>query len=209
MKVVALNGEPRKGLGKKGTKAVRNAGLIPCVLYGGDEPIHFSVGQKGIKPIIYTPEFKVAEITIDGNSYKAILKDVQFHPVTDDIRHIDFLQLVEGKPLKLEVPVRFTGSAPGVKVGGKLQQALRRVKIKTTLEHMVDHVMLDVSDLEMGFAIRVRDIEPQEGVEIMNAPGIPVASIEVPRALRSAEAEAEEGEEAEAVGEEAGTADEE
>lgn len=209
MKVVAINGEPRNDLGKKGTKAVRNAGLIPSVLYGGDEPVHFSVGPKDIKSIVYTPEFKIAEISIGGNTYKAILKDVQFHPVTEDIRHLDFLQLVEGKSLKLEVPVRFTGSAPGVKVGGKLQQALRRVKIKTTLEHMVDKVTLDVSELEIGQAIRVRDIQPQEGVEIINAPGIPVATIEVPRALRSAtaaaegeEVEGEEVEEAEGAGEE-------
>ena len=197
MKVVSLNGEPRKELGKKGSKAIRNAGLIPSVLYGGDEPIHFSIGPKEVKNIIYTPEFKVADITIDGNTYRAILKDVQYHPVTDAIRHLDFLQLAEGKSVKLEVPVKFVGSAPGVKVGGKLQQALRRVKIKTTLENIVDQVTLDVSDLELGQAIRIKDIQPQEGVEILNSPGIPVATIETPRALKSATA-AEEGEEMEA-----------
>ena len=192
MNIVALNGEPRTELGKKGSKAVRKAGMVPCVLYGGDEPMHFSISPKAVKPIIYSPEFKLAEITLEGKTYKSILKDVTFHPVSDDIIHLDFLQLVDGKTIKLEVPVRFTGSAPGVKVGGKLQQALRRVKIKTTPENIVDQVTLDVSSLELGQAIRVRDIDPQEGVEIMNAPGIPVAVIEIPRALRSATAAAEQ-----------------
>lgn len=191
MNIVALNVEPRTELGKKGTKAVRNAGKIPCVLYGGGQPMHFSLGAKSVKPLIYTPQFKLAEITLEGTKYKAIVKEVTFHPVSDEITHIDFLQLVEGKSIKLEVPIQFKGAAPGVKVGGKLQQALRRVKIKTTPEHIVDKVTLNISSLELGQAIRIRDIEPAEGVEILNAPGIPVAVIETPRALKSAAAAAE------------------
>lgn len=201
MNVIAINGEPRESLGKKSSKAIRRAGRIPCVLYGGADPVHFSVEPNDVKDIIYTPAFKLAEITIDGKTDKAILKDVQFHPLTDEVTHIDFLRLVDGQPLKLEVPVRFVGNAPGVKVGGKLQQALRKVKIKTTPAHIVDQVVLDVSKLEMGQSVRIRDIQPQEGVTVMNSPGIPVASVEVPRAMRSATAAEEEaalaGEEAE------------
>ena len=189
MEVFAIKGTPRTINSKAATKAVRRAGDVPCVLYGGEEPIHFSTAFNNIKGLVYTPDFKIAEIEVDGTAYRCILKDIQFHPLTDAVNHIDFLHLVDGNAIKVEVPVRFTGSAPGEKAGGKLMPALRRIKIKTTPENLVDQVTLDISELELGQSIRVRDIEAIEGVEILNAPGIPVASVEIPRALRSAEAE--------------------
>ncbi|MEN0003090.1 MAG: 50S ribosomal protein L25 [Bacteroidota bacterium] len=190
MEIVAVKGEPRKGFGGTASKEVRSQGLIPCVLYGFDEVVHFSTDVKTVKPLIYTPDFKIAEVEIDGKTYKTILKDVQFHPVTDEIVHIDFLKLIDGHPVKYEVPVKFVGSSPGIKLGGKLLQNIRRVKIKATPETMVDILTLDISNLEMGQSIRIRDIEAVEGIEIMTPSGTPVATIEIPRALRSAAAAA-------------------
>lgn len=203
MEAIALTGELRKASGKKAAKAVRNEGRIPAVLYGGGEVVHFSTTHKEVKNLIFTPEFKIVDLSLDGKTYRCIIKDVQWHPVTDAIIHIDFLRLIDGHPVKVEIPVHFKGTSPGVRSGGKLQQAIRRVKVKTVPEKLVDELLLDVSELEMGHAIRVRDIEVVEGLEIMNPPGTPIASVEVPRALRSAEtAEAKaaiegEGEEAE------------
>jgi len=188
MNTIALTGTSRSEAGKKAAKAIRKEGGIPCVLYGGDTNITFSTTHKDIKGLIYTPDFKVAEITLDGAVHKCIVKDLQFHPVTESIIHADFLKLEEGRPVKLEVPIRFKGSSVGVKLGGKLQQTLRRAKIKTTPDKIVDELFVDVSELELGEAARVRDLEVPEGIEIMNAASIPVVSVEIPRALRSAEA---------------------
>jgi large subunit ribosomal protein L25 len=186
MEVVAIKGEVREHFGKKHSQKVRKEGLIPCVMYGRDEILHFSTDEKSVKTLIYTPQFKIAEVTLDGTTHRTILKDVQFHPVTDAVVHIDFLKLIDGHTVKYEVPVKFTGVSPGVKLGGKLQQNIRRVKIKSTPETMVDVLPLDISTLEMGQSIRIRDIEAIEGIEIMTPPGTPVGTVEVPRAMRSA-----------------------
>lgn len=200
MKVVAVNGDIRTSLGKKETKVVRSESKIPCVLYGGKEVTHFSVVFNEVRDLVYTPDFNIAEITLDGQSCKAILKEIQFHPVTDEIRHMDFLRLIDGHPIKIELPLRFKGVSPGVKNGGKLQQNLRRVRVKTTPENMVGELVLDISELKLGDSVRVRDIEAIEGIEVMNPPGTPIATVETPRALRSEtsaaeKAAAEEGEE--------------
>ncbi|TXF85659.1 50S ribosomal protein L25 [Neolewinella aurantiaca] len=186
MQSVKVSGEVRENLGKKSSKVTRREGLVPAVLYGAGDPIHFTIKALDVRPLVYTPEFKLAELSVGGQTIKAIVKDYQFHPVTDALRHIDFLALQDGHPIKVQVPVVFEGTSPGVRSGGKLQVAVRRIKIKTTPENLVDKLVLDISELQLGSAIRVRDIKPNEGVEIMNPAGQPVASVEVPRALRSA-----------------------
>ncbi len=193
MNTVAFTATERSDKGKTSSKAVRKEGKIPCVLYGGGVNVSFSTTHNDIKNLIYTPDFKIAEITLDGAVHKCILKDVQYHPVTESVLHADFLKLEEGRPIKLEVPVRFKGVSPGVKEGGKLQQTLRRVKIKTTPDKIVDELLVDISGLVLGQSARVRDLEVPEGIEVINSMGIPVVSVEVPRALRSAEAESEDG----------------
>lgn len=193
MEVIAISGQVRTGTGKKASKLDRKNELIPCVLYGGENPIHFTTKFNDIKPLVYTPDFKTAEVEIDGAKYTCFIKDVQWHPVSDEVIHIDFLQLIEGNTVKVQVPVRFKGASPGVKLGGKLIQNLRRILIKTKPEHLVDELHLDISELELGQSIRVRDIEAIDGVEVMNPPATPVAIVEIPRALRSA-ADAEEKE---------------
>lgn len=191
MEVIAINGYPRTDLGKKGTKAVRSEGKIPCVLYSPGLSEHFAAEIAGVRHLIYTPDFKVAEIDVAGKKYRCIVKDVQYHPVTEKILHIDFLSLVEGHAVKVEVPLRFTGSAVGVKAGGKLQQIMRRVKIKARPEDIVSELNLDITKLDMGQSIRVRDITPPPNVEILSAGSSPIATIEIPRALRSASAAAD------------------
>lgn len=186
MQTVKVSGEVRENLGKKYSKADRRNGQVPAVLYGAGDPVHFTIKALDVRGLIYTPEFKLAELNVGGKQVKAIVKDYQFHPVTDELRHVDFLALQDGHPVKVQVPVVFEGTSPGVRGGGKLLVNVRRIKIKTTPENLVDRLALDISGLELGSAIRVRDIKPIKGVEIMNPGGTPVATVEVPRALRSA-----------------------
>lgn len=186
MNTVSINVTPRTDLGKKATKATRREGLIPCVMYGGNDPMHFTTTHNDVKSLIYTPDFKVAEVNVDGGTHKCIIKDVVFHPVKETVQHIDFLRLTDGTPVKVELPVRFKGSSPGVRAGGKLIQSMRRIKVKALPENLVDELVLDIGSLELGDAIRVRDIDAVEGIQVMSPGATPVASVEVPRALRSA-----------------------
>ena len=196
MTTIEIQATERSAVGKRISNSERKAGLIPAVMYGGNEVSHFSVTPAAVRHIVYTPDFKIAEVTLGGQKVKAILKQVQFHPVTDQILHIDFLRLLDKTPIKVEVPLRFKGSSPGVKVGGKLIQQVRKIKIKTTPEALVDELNADISGLDLGQSLRVRDIVVPQGVEIINNPAIPVALIEIPRALKAAaaaEAKAEKG----------------
>jgi large subunit ribosomal protein L25 len=197
MQTVAIEGKVRSAFGKKASKATRKEGLVPCVAYGKDKVIHFSATPKSFKALIYTPDFKVAELNIDGETYRAIVKDSQFHPVTDALLHMDFLLLIEGNPIVTDIPVRTVGVAPGVKLGGKLMQSTRRLKIKTVPENLVDHLTVDICGLDLGKSVRVRDVKTVDGIQILTSPGIPLVGVEIPRALRSAQTAAnkEEGEE--------------
>ncbi len=181
---VTINGAPRNGRGTSAAKADRNAGNIPCVMYGGGESLHFTVTPDDVRDLVYTGEFKLANVVIDGKSYRSILKDVQYHPVTDAISHIDFLNLTDGNNIKITVPLRFEGSAPGVRAGGKFVQKQRSVKIKTKPEALVDEMKVDISGLKLGQSLRVRDIIPVEGVEIVNPAALPIATITIPRGLK-------------------------
>lgn len=194
METLVIEGNVRTDVGKKATKALRNEGLIPCELYGGAENVHFSATNNGVKGIIYTPNFYTADLQVGGKSYKAIVKDIQFHPVTDEILHIDFQELVPGTVVRTEVPVKAVGSAEGVRVGGKLLINVRKLIVKTTPENLKDKIEIDVTSLKLGQSFKVRDIA-DTGMQIMNAPGIPIATVEIPRSLRSAGslAEKEEG----------------
>jgi len=211
MDVVQINVEARESLGKKSSQAVRAAGRIPAVIYSKKNGVsHFTTTHGDVKKMIYTPEFKLAEINLDGATKKAIIKNIDFHPVTDEIVHMDFLELVEGHPVVADIPVSFTGVSPGVKSGGKLIRTLRKVTVKTTPEKLVDSLSLSIDELELGSAVRVRDIEVPEGMQIMVNGATPVANVEVPRALKAeddadaAEGATEGGEEAPAEGEGAG-----
>ncbi len=198
MVTVSINGTERTEVGKKATKAVRKAGLIPCVMYSkGKENIHFTVHPHDVRELIYTGDFKLVEVTVNGTAHKCILKATDFHPVKDTPRHLDFLELQDGHPIKVEVPLRFEGVSPGVRTGGKFQQTVRWIQIKTKPDLLVDEVVADISNLMLGQSIRVRDIETTEGIEILNPPALPIASVVVPRVLKEEVAEVAEGTEGE------------
>ncbi len=186
MEIVAITGQPKDSSGKQAAKNIRSAGMVPAVLYksGGGGAMHFSMNPAEFRHLVYTPKFKLAEIELNGTKHKCIVKDIQFHPVTDAVLHMDFLELVPGVAFKAAVPLRFKGVSPGVKAGGKFITTLRKISILTTPDKVVDEVIADISNMELGDTIRVRDIQVQEGVMITNNAAIPVASVEIPRALR-------------------------
>lgn len=187
MEIIALTAHPKESSGKQAAKKVRHTGMVPAIMYksGGGEAVQFSLQPAEFRHLVYTPKFKLVEISINGAKRKCILKDVQFHPVTDTVVHLDFLELTPGVKFKASVPLRFRGQAPGVKAGGKLLTTLRKLDILTTPEKMIDEVIADISGMGLGDTIRVRDIDLQDGVEITNNSAVPVALIEIPRALKT------------------------
>jgi len=193
METIAFNAEARD-IGLK-AKSLRKEGKIPAVLYGPDVLEHLSVQHNDVKKLIFTPDFVIGEVAIGGKSHKCIVKDIQWHPVTDEIRHIDFQALKEGTLVKVEIPVRFKGVSPGVKNGGKLMQSLRKIKVKLDPANMVEELYVDISGLELGDAVRVKDLEVAEGIELMVNEATPIAVVETPRALRAEEAAAAKEEE--------------
>lgn len=181
---MTINGSARALLGKKGSKVGRREGLIPCVIYTGDQNVHFNTTISDVRHLVYSPDFKLADIALDGNSFSCIVKEIQFHPVTEAIVHMDFQQLIPDRKVIVELPLRFRGTSPGVKVGGKLIQNVRKVKVKSLPNHLLNELIVDISTLELGGVIRVRDIDVESGIEIMLNPSVPVAQIEIPRALK-------------------------
>ena len=190
MVTVEINGQDRAAATKLGLKKMRSEGLIPCVLYSREENVVFAAPASEIRHIVYTPDFKMAEIKIGGQSHRCILKDIQFDPITDKVIHVDFLKMVKGAGLKVSVPLRLKGAAVGVKSGGKLLQKMKNIVIKTTPEKLVGEMFIDISALDLGQTMRIRDIIPVDGVQIVNPPATPVVSVEIPRSLKTAEAEA-------------------
>lgn len=187
MEIIALQGHRKEGSGKVESKKIRSKGFVPAVMYksGGGEAFQFNLLASDLRPLIFTPKFKMVEITLDGSVHKGFVKDVQFHPVTEAVMHLDFLELVPGVKYKASVPVRFVGSSKGVKEGGKFIARMRSVSIMTTPENAVDEVSADISTMELGSTIRVRDIMIPKGVEVMNTPAVPIASVEIPRVLKA------------------------
>lgn len=198
MESVSLKAQVREQVGRKNANSLRKEGQIPCVLYGGDENFHFSIDEREAKNVVYTPKFLISEINLDGQVKRAILKDLTFHPVTDKVLHIDFQELVPGRLVRTEIPVQVTGFAEGVKAGGKLEVNVRKLNVRALSEKLVDSIPIDVTPLQMGKSFKVRDLEPVEGIEVLNSPGIPIAQVIIPRAMRSAASKAgAEGEDAE------------
>ncbi|MCL4121472.1 UNVERIFIED_CONTAM: hypothetical protein GTU68_013441 [Idotea baltica] len=193
MNVISIEAQKRNELGQKSAKELRRSEVVPCVLYGGDDVVHFSAPSKSFKSVVYTPDFNVVELSIDGATFKCVLKDIQFHPVTDKILHIDFMQLVDDKKVVVELPLEFNGLAEGVKAGGKLLPQLRKLRVKALPKDLKPVLPVDVTELQLGKSVKVRELN-FDGLEIMNSGGSPIVSIEIPRSLRSKQS-AEEGEE--------------
>ena len=201
MRTVEIIGYKRANLGKADAKRLRADSQVPCVLYGGKEQVHFYAPMILFREIVYTPEAAFVKLNIEGDEYSAILQDIQFHPVSEIILHVDFLVLTDDSPVKMDIPIKFSGEAPGLMQGGKLVVKLRKVRIKALPEKMPDSITMDVSGLELGKSIKVASIEA-DGFEILNNTRVTVASVEIPRALKAEGEEEEEGGE-EGEGEEA------
>jgi large subunit ribosomal protein L25 len=186
MEIVAIKAQPKVDSGKEAAKQLRRDGLIPVNMYksGGGEAVQFAAPAPDFRSLVFTSKFKIAEVELDGNKHRCIVKDIQFNPVSDEVVHIDLLELVPGVKFKAKVPIRFVGQAPGVKAGGKFLPKLRQINILTTPETIVDELSADISTMELGSTIRVRDIKASDGVQITNNSAVPIASIEIPRALR-------------------------
>lgn len=191
MKSVEIKGNVRTDVGSKYAKAERKAGNVPCVVYGGEAPIHFSAPVLAFKGLIYTAEAKTAKITIGDTSVEAVIQDMQFHPVTDQLMHIDFIQLLEGKPVTMNIPVVLNGQARGVLNGGKLKTILRQLSIRAIPGQFPDRIDLDITELRIGKSIRVSDVTPS-GYEILNAGTAVIVTVKKARGAVDDEDEDEE-----------------
>ena len=187
MKTITIEGQLRTETGKTATRRLRSQDLVPGVIYGGAQEVNFSVKSLALKPFIYTQDFQLVEMKVDGKSYTCILKDLQFNKVSDKLAHLDLLELVEGKKVSATIPLKFTGTAAGVKAGGKLEIRLKSVKIKTYPKYLKENIEVDLTNLELNANIRVQDILA-ENLEIMNSPRIPIASVTMTRQLKQEEA---------------------
>ncbi|GHT51489.1 50S ribosomal protein L25 [Bacteroidia bacterium] len=189
MKTFQLEGALREGTGKKAAKAVRSKSLIPCVLYGGEEVKHFTVTKEGIRKLIYTPEVQLVDLNIGGATSKAILQDSQYHPVSDELLHVDFMEIFADKPIVIAVPVVLEGLAEGVKAGGKLSLEMRKLRVKGLYKDMPEKLVINVEPLELGKAIQVGALAFPK-LEILNAKDNVVCAVKLTRAARGAAATA-------------------
>ena len=186
MKTLEIIGYKRANLGKKDAKKLRDEALVPGVLYGGTEQIHFYSPIILFRELVYSDNAYIVNLNIEGDEYKAILQDLQFHPVNEILLHVDFLLLDEKKPVKIEVPVRLTGTSPGVIKGGRLAQKLSKVKVKALPGNLPDAITVDISNLDLGDSARVRDIATEK-FAILNKGELPIVTIAVTRASRAEE----------------------
>ncbi len=189
MKSITIQGQLRTESGKKATRHLRSQQQVPAVIYGGKKEINFSAPATAFKDLVYTSEFMLADVKVDGSSYRCILKDLQFNKVTDLLNHVDFLELVDNKKVIANLPLKFTGTSAGVKAGGKLVIKMKSLKIKALPKHLKEHIDVDITKLELNENIRVEDVK-LENIEVLNSPRIPIASVTMTRQLKQEEATA-------------------
>lgn len=192
MRTITIEGQLRTETGKNATRQLRSQNLVPGVIYGGKQEINFVAPASAFKSLVYTPDFQIAEISVDGKTYRAILKDMQFDKVSDKLIHIDFLELVDGKPVIATIPLKYTGNAAGVKAGGRLVIKIKSLKVKTLPQHLTESIEVDLTNLNLNENIRVQDVKA-ENFEILNSLRIPIASIVMTRQLKQEEAAASTG----------------
>ena len=180
MKTVSMSGSPRANVGKKDAKALRSAGLVPCVIYGGKEQIHFSTPETSFKQIVFTPDVCFVEVDLNGKKYLTILQDIQYHKVSDKILHADLFELSENKPITLSVPVVYKGSSPGVLKGGKLVKSIRKVKVSALPKNMPETLTIDLGTLEIGDMVKIGSIETNN-FTIVDNPSMTVCAVKTTR----------------------------
>ncbi|MDB5011574.1 MAG: ribosomal protein L25/ral stress protein Ctc [Mucilaginibacter sp.] len=192
MKSIAISGSPRENVGKRDAKELRYQSMVPAVLYGGPTQTHFAVSAADLRPVVYTPDVHFIDIEVAGVKTQAIIQDIQFHPLTEQILHVDFLQLDPNKPLTMEIPVKLTGTSPGVKTGGKLVLKLRKLRVKALPKDHLDTIDVSINELEVGQSVRVANLK-FDNLTIVNAQEDTIVSVTTSRALRQAEQEAASG----------------
>jgi large subunit ribosomal protein L25 len=186
MKTVALKGVLRTELGSKTSRLLRNEGKVPCVLYGGNELVHFYVYSPDFKNLVYTPNTYKVQITVEDKKYMAILQDMQFHPVNESILHADFLLVNDVKPVTVSIPVKVEGNSPGVRAGGKLMQKIQRLKVKALISNIPDYAMVNIDKLELGQSVKVKNIDIPN-VEILDSKDNAIVTIKMTRNVVKAE----------------------
>jgi large subunit ribosomal protein L25 len=189
MKTITIEGQLRTEHGKSATRQLRSQALVPGVIYGGAEEINFAAPAKALRPLVYTPEFQLAEVNVDGKTYRCILKDLQFDKVSDELIHFDLFELVEDKKVVADIPLNYVGTAIGVRGGGRLVTKMKTLKVKTYPKYLKENIEVNVEHMNVGDNIRVEDVKT-EHYEILNSPRIPIASVVTTRALRQEEAAA-------------------
>ena len=187
METIKIAGVKRNAFGKKESKAVRKEGMVPCVIYGNGETIHFAVETRSLRPLIYTPQSYLVEFDIDGKKEVGVMREVQYHPVTDNELHVDFFHVIPGKPISIDVPVKLTGNSEGVKLGGKLILSKRKVRISATMENLPDEIVVDVTKLGLGKSIFVGDLQ-YDNIAILTPASTAICAVKMTRAARGAAA---------------------
>jgi large subunit ribosomal protein L25 len=199
MKSITIKGQERESVGKKATKALRDAGMVPCVIYGGEQPVHFAAEDKAFKGLVYTPNAHTVVVDLNGKTSNVILQDIQFHPVSDKILHIDFFQLNDNKEIIMEVPVKITGTSPGVLLGGDLRLNQRRLKVKALPKNLPDFVEANISELQMGNKLYVTKLVTNN-FKLMHPDNTVVCQVKISRAAMKAAQEAAKAAKAPAKG---------
>jgi len=189
MKSIAISGSVRQNVGKRDARELRYEGNVPAVLYGGKEQVHLFVSAADLKPVLYTPDLVFVELDINGKKTTAIVQDTQFHPLTDRVTHVDFLELSDDKEVSVNVPIKLTGTSPGVKMGGKLVQKLRKLRVRALPDNLPQEIEVPMEPLEVGKSVRVSEIELKDAKVLNNADDT-IVSVVMSRALRQAEQEA-------------------
>jgi len=186
MKTITIEGQLRTEHGKSATRQLRSQELVPGVIYGGAQEINFSAPAKAFKGLVYTPNFQLADVSVEGKTYRCILKDLQFDKVSDALIHVDLLELVEDKKVIATIPLKYVGAAAGVKAGGRLVSKMKALKVKTYPRYLKEQIEVNINDLEIGGNLRVEDVK-DPNYEILNSPRIPIVSVVTTRALRQEE----------------------
>ncbi|WP_428223788.1 50S ribosomal protein L25/general stress protein Ctc [Flavobacterium sp.] len=194
MKSITIKGSERESVGKVSTKALRNAGMVPCVLYGGDQPVHFAAEDKAFKNLVYTPNAHTVVIELEnGKTFNAVLQDIQFHPISDKILHIDFYQLFENKEVTMEIPVKIVGNSKGVMAGGVLRLNQRKLKVKALPANLPDFIETDISALEMGNKLYITKLQ-NDAYKFLHPDNTVVCQVRISRAAMKAAQEAAKAE---------------
>ena len=182
MKTLTLAGSKRTSLGKKNTHALRREGKVPCILYGGKDVVHFEAIEKDFKHLVYTPDVHMIKLDVGGKQVDAILKDIQFHPVTDSIMHVDFLEVIADKPVVMNIPVKFNGTPVGVKEGGQMLKKLTKIRLKGLISKIPATIEINVVPLKIGDYVRIKDIK-YDGVTFLHEPVVTIVAVKTTRAV--------------------------